>query len=69
MKIVDDHLQEVKEAGKAGEVLVRGAAVFSGYLGIEDSEQQDVFTDDGWFRTSDMGFLDNQGHLYVVCRK
>ena len=66
---MDDDLQEVKEAGKAGEVLVRGAAVFSGYLGMEDSEQRDIFTDDGWFRTSDMGFLDNQGHLYVVCRK
>ena len=69
MKIVDDDLQEVKEAGKVGEVLVRGAAVCSGYLGMEDSEQQDVFTDDGWFRTSDVGFWDTQGHLYVVCRK
>ena len=62
-------LQEVKEAGKAGEVLVRGAAVFSGYLGMEDSEQRDIFTDDGWFRTSDVGCWDTQGHLHVECRK
>ena len=66
---MDDDLQEVKEAGKAGEVLVRGAAVFSGYLGMEDSEQRDIFTDDGWFRTSDVGFWDTQGHLHVECRK
>ena len=62
-------MEEVKEESKAGEVLVRGTPVFSGYLGMDPGQQRDIFTNDGWFRTSDVGFWDSEGHLHVVCRK
>ncbi len=50
-----------------GEVLVRSAAVFSGYN--KDPEGSNAAVDaEGWFRTGDCGFLDQHGHLVVVDR-
>ena len=47
-----------------GEVQVRGANVFLGYYKNEEATAQS-FTDDGWFRTGDMGVMDNDGYLYL----
>lgn len=47
-----------------GEVLVRGANVFLGYFKNEDATQS-CFTQDGWFRTGDMGVIDSDGYLYL----
>ncbi len=47
-----------------GEVQVRGDNVFLGYYKNE-SETEKCFTDDGWFRTGDMGVLDRNGYLYL----
>ena len=47
-----------------GEVQVRGANVFLGYYKNEEATAQ-CFTDDGWFRTGDMGVMDNDGYLYL----
>ena len=47
-----------------GEVQVRGANVFLGYFKNEDATAKS-FTDDGWFRTGDMGVMDNDGYLYL----
>ncbi|HEY8562846.1 MAG TPA: AMP-binding protein [Pyrinomonadaceae bacterium] len=50
-----------------GEVLIRGAMVFKGYY-KNPSASAEVFTDDGWFRTGDLGKFDPDGHLYIVGR-
>ena len=50
-----------------GEVLIRGSAVFSGYYKNPDATRE-AFTDDGWFRSGDLGRLDDEGHLYIVGR-
>jgi long-chain acyl-CoA synthetase len=50
-----------------GEVLVRGANVFHGYW-RNDAATAEVFDDDGWFRTGDLGALDGQ-HLVITGRK
>ena len=47
-----------------GEVQVRGANVFLGYYKNEEATAQS-FTEDGWFRTGDMGVIDNDGYLYL----
>lgn len=47
-----------------GEVQVRGANVFLGYFKNEEATRE-VFTEDGWFRTGDMGVLDKDGFLYL----
>ncbi|HEY2865618.1 MAG TPA: AMP-binding protein [Pyrinomonadaceae bacterium] len=50
-----------------GEVLIRGGAVFSGYYKNPEATR-DAFTDDGWFRSGDLGRIDDHGHLYIVGR-
>jgi len=52
--------QEVR-IGPDGEVLVRGANVTPGYLGDETGEA----FEDGWFRTGDVGTLDERGRLHI----
>lgn len=54
-------------AGEAGEILIRGPNVTSGYWNRPDATAAS-FTEDGWFRTGDAGRLDGDGHLYVVDR-
>ena len=48
----------------SGEILVRGANVFLGYYKNEEATK-DVFTEDGWFRTGDMGVIDADGSLFI----
>ena len=48
----------------AGEILVKGANVFMGYFKNEEATNA-VFTEDGWFRTGDMGVLDADGSLFI----
>jgi len=50
-----------------GEVLIRGAMVFKGYY-KNPTATADVFTEDGWFRSGDLGKFDKDGHLYIVGR-
>ncbi len=47
-----------------GEVLVKGMNVFLGYFKNDDATAA-VFTEDGWFRTGDMGVMDKDGYLYL----
>jgi long-chain acyl-CoA synthetase len=49
-----------------GEILVKGPHVFQGYHGLADKTDE-VF-EDGWFRTGDLGKLDDDGYLQVTGR-
>lgn len=51
-----------------GEVWIRGDAVTSGYLDLE-KETKESFTDDGWFKTGDIGEFDHKGQLKIIDRK
>lgn len=54
--------------GEVGEICVRGANVFPGYLHAEE-QATDHLDADGWFHTGDIGRLDDQGYLYILDRK
>ena len=54
-------------SGDVGEVQVRGIAVTSGYWGAQQASAA-VTTHDGWFRTGDIGSLDDTGRLTLLGR-
>jgi len=51
-----------------GELLVRGPAVFAGYW-QKPAVNAECFDSDGWFRTGDIGHLDQDGFLFITDRK
>ncbi|KAF2201542.1 acetyl-CoA synthetase-like protein [Delitschia confertaspora ATCC 74209] len=70
MKLVD-----FAEAGyhstnnpQQGEIWIRGPAVSQGYLDLEE-ETKESFTDDGWFKTGDIGEWNSKGEIRVIDRK
>lgn len=50
-----------------GEIAVKGPMVMQGYYKDEESTQE-VFTEDGWFKTGDVGYMDWDNYLYLTGR-
>jgi fatty-acyl-CoA synthase len=65
VSIQDDQGREVP-AGTTGEICVCGPAVFAGYYNNPDANGK-AFRD-GWFRTGDLGHVDEEGFLYITGR-
>ena len=66
VRIVDDEGRPLP-AGQVGEILARGPRIMSGYWRDEEKTSQ-VMTEDGWLRTSDRGWMDEDGYIYMSGR-
>lgn len=58
---------EVGESGfVTGEIQVQGDNVMLGYM--DPAANEEAFTSDGWFRTGDIGYMDDDGYIYITGR-
>jgi malonyl-CoA/methylmalonyl-CoA synthetase len=66
-RVVGVESRKVLPAGEVGEIEVRGPHVFEGYWNRPDATEE-VFEEDGWFRTEDLGSVDEDGYFTISGR-
>ncbi|MEE8435986.1 MAG: AMP-binding protein [bacterium] len=66
LRILDDQGRDVPE-GEVGEIAAEGPTVHLGYHNNPQANA-DLFTEDGWFRTGDLGRFDGRGNLHIAGR-
>jgi long-chain acyl-CoA synthetase len=65
VRLVDEEGEEVAD-GDPGEIVIRGPNVFHGYW--RRHEESAAAFRDGWFRTGDVAYRDDDGYLFIVDR-
>lgn len=65
--IVDGSIERPRANGEIGELVVKGPQVMKGYW--NRPEENAMTLEDGWLKTGDLGYMDDDGFFYVVDRK
>jgi len=65
LKIVDESGRTLPAGGR-GELMVRGTTLFRGYWNRPEANAESFV--DGWFRTGDVAYMDDEGFLFIVDR-
>ena len=68
MKLLDDEGHDVTEIGQSGEIAIKGPQVMAGYWQCPE-ETAKVMTPDGYFKSGDIGVMDERGFFRIVDRK
>ncbi|WP_299416660.1 AMP-binding protein [uncultured Sulfitobacter sp.] len=66
-RIVDPDSGEDLPAGSEGELWIKGPQVMKGYLNNEKATAE-TLTPDGWLKTGDIAYIDDEGYMYIVDR-
>ncbi len=66
VKVIDEEGRELPP-GEVGEIVARGPRIMKGYWGDEEKTKK-ALTPDGWLRTGDRGYMDEEGYIYLVGR-
>jgi fatty-acyl-CoA synthase len=66
LRVVSDD-QQIAAVGEIGEIQLRGPNVIAAYWNRPEASA-DAFSDGAWFRSGDMGYLDDEGFLFVADR-
>ena len=66
-RVVEVRTREPIPVGTVGEIEVRGPHVFAGYWNRLEATAES-FDEDGWFRTGDLGFVDEEGYFTISGR-
>lgn len=56
------------ESDETGEICVKGDNVMMGYFKDPEATKE-AFTEDGWFKTGDIGYIDKDGYIFITGRK
>ncbi|MEP2777377.1 MAG: AMP-binding protein [Luteolibacter sp.] len=67
IKLIDPATEKTVPLGKPGIIILKGANIFPGYL-RDEKRTKEVLCEDGWFKTGDVGYLDEDSFLYIQGR-
>jgi acyl-CoA synthetase (AMP-forming)/AMP-acid ligase II len=65
--IVDPETEQPLKTNQNGEIWIRGPQIMKGYLNRAEATNESI-TQEGWYRTGDIGYVDDEGFFYAVDR-